>query len=787
MRAFAAARTVALAIAALGALLLAAGAMGANPLTLTTVVGTPAISPPVGIDFDPVSGKVVISNHYPNGEPSNFELVAADGSVSPFSAIHGLTDEIKIATVRPSACQGGFQPGTMFAGNGDDGQIIKIGPGGAPVADPWVTVPLPSGFASRGLFRGSLFQDRYCVFGGDLLAVTTAGGVYRITAAGVASVITTIPVTHLEGMTTVPNDPATYGPWAGKLLVGAEGEQHIWVISPDGSKLFLQLGATTGTPGIIAPEDFDLVLPGENYYLAQYGSGKLLGAPASAFLSRVGHIMVAEETQGVWDVHWNGASFDVELVYASPASVEHATFAPSGIGPVPDQDPDHDGIPTSADNCPTTPNPDQADGDGDGIGDACDPDLDNDGVPNAGDNCPTTSNPAQADTDGDGIGDACDPDLDGDGVANAGDNCPSVANAAQTDTDGDGIGDACDPDIDNDGRPNTGDNCPSVSNPLQEDTDGDGAGDACDPDLDGDGVPNAADNCVSVANAAQTDTDHDGIGDACDPDLDGDGVANTTDNCPSVANAGQSDLDHDGIGDACDPDLDGDGVANAGDNCPTTSNPAQTDTDHDGIGDACDADLDGDTVLNAADNCPTVANPIQTDTDGDGIGDACDPDIDNDGVANAGDNCPTVSNPAQTDTDGDGRGDACDVSLTNGKMTGGAARNDVKFELDIRCDGSKSKLDVRWSGGSFALDALTSRFCGDNAALSPGGKAGFDTVSGAGSGKLKGGGTATVSFTFADAGEPGRNDTVMLVVKDAAGHVLVSVAGKITEGNLQAH
>ena len=49
-----------------------------------------------------------------------------------------------------------------------------------------------------------------------------------------------------------------------------------------------------------------------------------------------------------------------------------------------------------ADNCPHTPNPDQADADGDGVGDACD-------------NCPDTPNRWQWDCDGDGRGDACDP------------------------------------------------------------------------------------------------------------------------------------------------------------------------------------------------------------------------------------------------------------------------------------------------------------------------------------------------------------------------------------------
>nr|WP_246283216.1 glycosyl hydrolase family 18 protein [Marinifaba aquimaris] len=153
---------------------------------------------------------------------------------------------------------------------------------------------------------------------------------------------------------------------------------------------------------------------------------------------------------------------------------------------------DNDGVADEIDNCPNTPNPDQADSDGDGIGDACDTvdiiDTDGDGIEDAVDNCPNTPNPDQMDSDGDGIGDACDTvdiiDTDGDGVADDVDNCPNTPNPDQADMDGDGIGDVCDTvdntDTDGDGIADSVDNCPNTPNPDQTDSDSNGVGDACE-------------------------------------------------------------------------------------------------------------------------------------------------------------------------------------------------------------------------------------------------------------------------------------------------------------------
>ncbi len=56
-----------------------------------------------------------------------------------------------------------------------------------------------------------------------------------------------------------------------------------------------------------------------------------------------------------------------------PRSAEEDVLEASSPASPSPEDPDGDGVPSTADNCPGSPNPAQSDGDGDGDGDACDP------------------------------------------------------------------------------------------------------------------------------------------------------------------------------------------------------------------------------------------------------------------------------------------------------------------------------------------------------------------------------------------------------------------------------
>lgn len=318
-------------------------ARAATSVTLTPIASS--VPTPIGLDHYEPAGKVVMSVNYPSGEPNNFELVAQDGSRTPFSNLHGFTEEVKIGAVRKGICQGGFGAGDFFTGNGVPGQIARVTANGAVVQNPWVILP-----GETGLIRGGLFQDRFCAFGGDLIVATAddrtddgsplAGAVWRVTSTGLSQLLwrNPSPRPHLEGVTTVPNDPK-YGPWAGKILVGAEDDRCVYTV--DALGVATCFGLFEQNPDLrVSPEDIDIVPPNENFFGADFVEQRVYGAAASQFTGIVGDIVVAEEVSGhLYHVRWVGpgttaASFLTEVI-ADVTWWEHVTFSPAGIDPIP--------------------------------------------------------------------------------------------------------------------------------------------------------------------------------------------------------------------------------------------------------------------------------------------------------------------------------------------------------------------------------------------------------------------------------------------------------------------
>ncbi len=317
-------------VASCVALCLLAGTAAAQNITLVQL--STSFDNPIGIDYHEPTNSLIMSTNYSNGLPINLERIEFDGTHFQYSTLSGLTDELKIATVRSIGNPGGFVVGDVFTGNGNDGEIVRVTNGGATIINPWVSLP----GAGNGLMRGSLYIDRTGVFGGDLIVATTAGEVWRIDNAGNPTFLVDVN-THLEGLITVPNDALKYGPLAGKIITGAEGQTLIYAVAADGS-------FTTHFVGVKV-EDIDFIRPNESFYGVNYGTSKLLAAPASTFAGMAGDILLTQEYPnangvGLYRLFWNGVSLIAQEFTLGPASEvpgqwEHVTLAPLGVIPFP--------------------------------------------------------------------------------------------------------------------------------------------------------------------------------------------------------------------------------------------------------------------------------------------------------------------------------------------------------------------------------------------------------------------------------------------------------------------
>lgn len=190
--------------------------VGVMPLTAHAVTLTPivALNKPVGITHHQPTNKIIVSVNYPSGSPHTLERISSDGTLKQFSSAI-FPDEAKLAS--PGNTLGGFTIGEVFLPSGVNGVIVRISANGSTITNPWPTLP-----GEKGHIHGGLHFDETGVFGGDLIVSTTRGNVWRVNSSGTSTLITkvgSVGSPDLEGLTTVPNDPGKYGPWAGKIVV----------------------------------------------------------------------------------------------------------------------------------------------------------------------------------------------------------------------------------------------------------------------------------------------------------------------------------------------------------------------------------------------------------------------------------------------------------------------------------------------------------------------------------------------------------------------------------------
>jgi RHS repeat-associated protein len=289
-------------------------------IALTTLATS--FSNAVGMDYYAPTSQLAVSVNYPTGQPRNLELIGTDGTHTALSNLAGLSSKLKIAAARDDGggfSRGGFRAGELFTGTATAAVIARISADGSSVQNPWVSLPGESGIVN------ALYVDRTGVYGGDLIAVTAQGNVWRINASATATLVASLGVAA-DAVISVPNDASKYGLWAGKILAGIKSQSRINAISPQGVIESYQL--------TVSPTDLDLIPANENLFAVDSGAASLLGASANQFSAMAGDLLVTQNQPGaLWRIHWTGTEFQATQI-AQASQLESVAFAPAGVFPL---------------------------------------------------------------------------------------------------------------------------------------------------------------------------------------------------------------------------------------------------------------------------------------------------------------------------------------------------------------------------------------------------------------------------------------------------------------------
>ena len=265
--------------------------------------------------------------------PSNSQLYQTDlsgGSVTPFGApIPGASSELYVSS---SLGLGGFASRDIYASGGPGKGLYRIKNNGSSQG---VFAVTGATSLNSEYVKGIAF-DPYGNYGHDMIVSTDQGNLYRVNAAGVATLLANMPGQILEG---IDFSPAGFGPVGGQVVVASESANTLFAVSTTGTVTNMNslFGVFIGAAEEIGfvPLDLGLGGPLEGFYAAAYPGGGIQKADANQFLGMLGDAVVTSEfgssSDPVTGVHWDGTKFVLTALGNLPGQAEDGIFVTQAI------------------------------------------------------------------------------------------------------------------------------------------------------------------------------------------------------------------------------------------------------------------------------------------------------------------------------------------------------------------------------------------------------------------------------------------------------------------------
>jgi len=274
------------------------------------------------------AGNKFVGSVYP-GNSQLYQTNLTGGAVAKFGApIPGGNSELYVSA---SLGLGGFANRDIYASAGPStGGLYHFSNDGTSQGTFTVTGATS---LNTEYVKGIAF-DPYGNYGYNMIVSTNSGSLYKVTSAGVATLLASVPGAVLEGIDFAP---AGFGPVGGQVVVASENSGTLFAVSTSGTVTNMtSLGVTVGMAEEIGFVPLNLGSGGslEGFYAAAYPYSGIQKADASQFLGMLGDAIVTGEYGGtgpVTDVHWNGSSYVESLVGALPAQAEDGIFVTQAI------------------------------------------------------------------------------------------------------------------------------------------------------------------------------------------------------------------------------------------------------------------------------------------------------------------------------------------------------------------------------------------------------------------------------------------------------------------------
>jgi hypothetical protein len=251
------------------------------------------------------------------GNPRTIYSIDSSGNATPFANLPNWPDggcHEDYLAVSPG--MGGFPANYVYVAQGP--RIYQVSADGSSVSL-FLTLPLPN-------THNAIAFDEVGTFGNDMIVTGSNGAIYKVTSAGVATLVANIG-TMIEGPVVAP---PSFAPYGGQIIVAAEGVSRVYAVSNTGVVTHIADWPAAEAVHVIPQTVCSFGNSGGALFATDFPNG-VEKYPVSDFTGLAGRLLVTGENGGIGLMTSNGASIVMTTFNTDGTHYEGSAFVDCAV------------------------------------------------------------------------------------------------------------------------------------------------------------------------------------------------------------------------------------------------------------------------------------------------------------------------------------------------------------------------------------------------------------------------------------------------------------------------